>query len=117
MKMEEERNFSVAPTYFELGETEEKEKLYKHDNNTRTIAISIVFVVTVIGNGLVLIWLFVHRRERTRIHVYMTFLALADLSVAMIPLLVSLIMDQQLSVFQSLLQFSQGRGEEKEEKK
>ncbi|XP_038079231.1 neuropeptide S receptor-like [Patiria miniata] len=98
--MEEESNSTVVPTYFDADGEEEKDELYGHDDNTRTIAISVIFVVTVIGNGLVLNWLFVHRRERTRIHVYMTFLALADLSVAMIPLLVSLIMTLKGNVWE-----------------
>ena len=97
--MEERNNSTISPTHFKLGE--EDEELYEHDEKTRTIAMAVIFVVTVIGNVLVLNWLFVHRRERTRIHVYMTFLALADLSVAMIPLLVSLIMSLKENVWES----------------
>ena len=99
--MEEEYNFSTVPSHTELNEEEEKDKLYGHDDNTRMIAICIIFVVTVIGNVLVLTWLFVHRRERTRIHVYMTFLALADLMVALIPLMCSLIMTLKGNVWKS----------------
>ncbi|XP_033634571.1 vasopressin V1b receptor-like [Asterias rubens] len=97
--MDDVYNYSTTPLYTESS-GDEKE-IYGHDDNVRTIVISIIFVVTVIGNVLVLSWLFVHRRERTRIHVYMTFLALSDLSVAMIPLMCSLIMTLKGNVWSS----------------